>query len=116
MASVRPVRHTEPMTAERALGPTVIESCNSTWVFDVDRMRFRRILKGTEVGGEPVATGWRPYYQLEAPADSETFSVSLNLSGSRMIRSWRHAADCAQCGEHRTEEMSLERLRAALKS
>lgn len=114
MAPVRPVRHTGSMTAERELASTVIESCNSTWVFDADRMRFRRILKGTEVGGEPVATGWRPYYQLEAPADSETFTVYLNFGGTRMIRSWRHAADCAQCGEHKTEEMSLERLRAAL--
>ena len=116
MASVRPFRHTGSMTVERELEPTVIESCNSTWVFDAHRMRFRRILKGTEVGGEPVATGWRPYYQLEAPAGSEAFTVYLNFSGTRMIRSWRHAADCAQCGEHRTEEMSLERLRAALDS
>ena len=93
-----------------------IESCHSTWIFDSYRMRFRRILKGTEVGGRPVATGWRPYYRLEAPADSETFMVYLNLSGSRMIRSWRHDGDCAQCGEHVTGEMSLARLRAAINS
>jgi hypothetical protein len=104
------------MVTERDHEPTVIESCNSTWVFDAHRMRFRRILKGTEVGGEPVATGWRPYYQLDAPADSETFTVHLNLAGTRMIRSWRHAADCAQCGDQRTEEISLEKLRAALNS
>jgi hypothetical protein len=116
MAPVRPVRHTDFMTTERENEPTVIESCNSTWVFDAQRMRFRRILKGTEVGGEPVATGWRAYYRLDAPADSETFTVYLNLSGTRMIRSWRHDADCAQCGDHKTEELSLETLRAALNS
>ena len=104
------------MTSERELEPTVIESCNSTWVFDAHRMRFRRILKGTEVGGEPVATGWRPYYQLDAPTNSETFTVYLNFAGTRMIRSWRHEADCAQCGDQLTEEISLERLQAALKS
>jgi hypothetical protein len=37
--------------------PLTIESCHSTWIFDTDRMRFRRILKGTEVGGQPVVTG-----------------------------------------------------------
>ena len=79
-------------------------------------MRFRRIVKGAEVGGEPVSTGWRPYYQLDAPAASETFTVHLNLAGTRMITSWRHAADCAQCGEHMTAELSLERLRAAITS
>jgi hypothetical protein len=85
-----------------------VESCHSTWIFDSHRLRFRRVLKGTEAGGEPVTTGWRPYYRLEAPADSEAFTVYLNLSGSRLISSWRHDAYCTQCGEHMTGEMSLE--------
>jgi hypothetical protein len=95
---------------------TAIESCHSTWVFDSLRMRFRRVLKGAEVGGRPVATGWRPYYRLDAPPDSETFTVYLNLSCTRMIRSWRHGDDCTQCGEHRTGEISLEKLHSAIKS
>ena len=96
--------------------PTVIESCHSTWVFDAHRLRFRRIVKGAEVRGEPVATGWRAYYRLDAPADSETFTVHLNRAGTRLITSWRHATDCAQCGEHTTGEISLERLAAAIRS
>jgi hypothetical protein len=96
--------------------PTVIESCHSTWIFDAYRMRFRRIVKGAEVGGEPVSTAWRPYYRLDAPDGAETFTVHLNLAGTRMITSWRHATDCAQCGDHRTSEISLEKLRAALRS
>ena len=24
----------------------VLESCHSTWIFDTDKMRFRRVLKG----------------------------------------------------------------------
>jgi len=87
-----------------------IESCHSTWVFDNERMRYRRVLKGTEVAGQPVATAWRPYYRLEADPASETFTVFLNLGGTRMIRSWRHAADCSQCGEHMTGEISLKKL------
>jgi hypothetical protein len=94
--------------------PMTIESCHSTWLFDTDRMRFRRILKGTEVGGQPVVTGWRSYDRLEDHPDSETFTVYLNAAGTRMIRSWRHAADCAQCNEHLTTAMSLDALRSAI--
>jgi hypothetical protein len=96
--------------------PTTIESCHSAWIFDTARMRFRRVLKGAEVGGQPVTTAWRPYFRLDAPPNSETFTVYLNLAGTRMIRSWRHAADCAQCGEHMTQQMSLDTLRAAINS
>jgi hypothetical protein len=96
--------------------PTTIESCHSTWIFDTDRMRFRRILKGAEVGGEPVFTGWRSYSRLEDHPNSETFTVYLHDAGTRMIRSWRHAADCAQCNEHLTTAMSLDMLRAAINS
>jgi hypothetical protein len=93
-----------------------IESCHSTWIFDTGRIRFCRILKGTEVGGQPVVTGWRSYSKLEDHPDSETFTVYLNDAGTRMIRSWRHEADCAQCNEHRTTAMSLEKVRAAVNS
>jgi hypothetical protein len=96
------------------LEPTILESCHSTWIFDTDRMRFRRILKGTEVGGQPVATGWRDYARLDAPANAETFTVFLNEAGSRMIRSWRHQAGCTQCGEHDTRAMSLQMVRNAI--
>ena len=43
----------------------VLESCHSTWVFDPERRRFRRILKGGEVEERPVTTPWRTYYGLE---------------------------------------------------
>jgi hypothetical protein len=93
-----------------------IESCHSTWVFDADRMRFRRVLKDAEVGGQLVATGWRPYSRLDASPESETFTVYLNDAGSRMIRTWRHTVDCRECGVHRTGELSLEMLRNAISS
>jgi hypothetical protein len=94
----------------------VLESCHSTWVFDTDRMRFRRILKGVEVEQHPVATQWRPYYGLELNDDSEEFTVLLNPAGSRLIHSWRHTHDCLQCGGHATGEVSLEELESLLRS
>jgi hypothetical protein len=92
----------------------VFESCNSTWVFDQEHMRFRRILKGIEVDDRSIRTEWRPYYGLEAADDSEAFTVLLNPEGTRMIRSWRHTGACTQCGGHGTAELSLEAIEAAL--
>jgi hypothetical protein len=96
------------------VAPTVFESCNSTWVFDAEHMRFRRILKGIEVDSRAVLTEWRPYFGVEAAEDSEAFTVLLNPEGTRMIRSWRHTGDCAQCGGHLTAELSLDDIEAAL--
>jgi hypothetical protein len=89
--------------------PLVIDSCHSTWLFDTANMRFRRILKGIVVADHPVTTGWRPYYGLETtdhsdgqegaddPEGARAFVVLLNREGTRLIRSWRHTADCPQC-------------------
>ena len=94
--------------------PTVFESCNSTWVFDPEHMRFRRILKGVEVDHRSVVTEWRPYFGLDVAEDSEAFTVLLNSEGTRLIRSWRHTGDCAQCGGQVTAELSLEDIRTAI--
>jgi hypothetical protein len=92
----------------------VFESCNSTWVFDQEHKRFRRVLKGIEVDSRAIVTEWRPYFALEVAEDSEAFTVLLNPEGTRMIRSWRHTTDCAQCGGHVTAELSLDEIGAAL--
>ncbi|HEX3334418.1 MAG TPA: hypothetical protein VHS57_08750 [Acidimicrobiales bacterium] len=94
--------------------PMVFESCHSTWVFDPDHLRFRRVLKGIEVEDRPIVTAWRPYYGLEVEEGSEAFTVLLNEEGTRMIRSWRHTGDCQQCGGHVTAEMSLDEISAVL--
>jgi hypothetical protein len=96
------------------MAPLVFESCHSTWVFDSERMRFRRILRGIEVHDHVVVTEWRPYFGLETTEDSEAFTVLLNREGTRLIRSWRHTGDCRQCGGHATSEVSLEEIAATL--
>ena len=92
----------------------VLESCHSTWLFDSDRMRFRRILKDPSAAEHLVATAWRPYYGLEIDPHSESFMVMLNPEGTRLLRSWRHTHDCAQCGGHVTAQLSLAELRGAV--
>jgi hypothetical protein len=93
--------------------PIVIESCNSTWLFDTERMRFRRLLRGADVGRHTATTEWRAYFGLEVDPHSESFVVVLNAEGSRLLRSWRHTNDCAQCGGRATAELSLDEIRAA---
>ncbi len=89
----------------------VIESCHSTWLFDQDNTRFRRVLKG-QAGG-PVSTSWQPCFGVEIDPDSESFVVLLNPEGTRLLRSWRHVEHCAQCGGEATTEMTLGELRSA---
>jgi hypothetical protein len=78
--------------------PIVVESCHSTWIFDTPRMRFCRVLKGIQSAGRLVTTAWQPYWRLELDPYAEDFTVYLNPSRTRLIRSWRHTEDCRQCG------------------
>ncbi|MGO9910037.1 MAG: hypothetical protein ACLPQS_02570 [Acidimicrobiales bacterium] len=89
----------------------VLDSCHSTWLFDVAGRRFRRVLKGLDVDPSLAATDWRPYERLELADGSEAFVVILNPAGTRRIRSWRHVDGCEQCEGERTSELSLEDLR-----
>jgi len=91
--------------------PMIIESCHSSWIFDIGRGRFRRVLKLADVGLRNVATPWIPYYALELDPNSESFVVFLNPEGTRLLSSWRHTGDCVQCGGHATAELSLDEIR-----
>ena len=97
----------------RAGEPLVLESCHSTWIFDQDGRRFRRLLKGLDLDPRRASTAWRPYYGLELDELSETFVVMLNPEGTRLLRSWRHVDRCQQCGGEATAEFSLDQVRNA---
>ena len=89
----------------------VLDSCHSTWLFDLRDRRFRRVLKGLDVPPDLASTDWRSYERLELATDSEAFVVVLNAAGSRRIRSWRHVVNCEQCEGEQTVELSLEDIR-----
>jgi hypothetical protein len=74
----------------------ILESCHSTWIFDMDRNEFCRILKGVEAAGRLVTTEWRQYSDLVLDPLTETFTVHLNTTHTRQIRSWRHTRDCVR--------------------
>lgn len=74
-----------------------VESCHSVWLFDTERMRFRRMARGGPLDVPALESDWEPYYGLELSADSDAFAVILNESGTRLIRSWRHTEPCGHC-------------------
>jgi hypothetical protein len=89
----------------------VLESCNSTWLFDTRRHRFRRVLKGLALDARDASTGWRSYVRLETDWELGTMTVVLNDTGTRILRSALHSVNCRRCGDEPTEEVSLEELR-----
>jgi hypothetical protein len=90
----------------------VIESCNSTWLFDNDKGRFRRVPRGTPLDLPAPDAEWQRFYRLEVDPDTDAFLVSLNESGSRLLRSFRHRPPCQQCEPEApgTVELSLEAI------
>jgi len=93
------------------MGYLTVDSCNSRWVFDTERRRFRRVPKGPGLELLMAMTQWRPYHDLQLDPDSDSFVVILNGAGTRILRSWRHTeAVCPQCGVARTEELSVEAI------
>ncbi len=85
-----------------------LESCHSTWIFDPRQLRFCRILKGIAVGHRRISMEWRPYWELEMDPHGKSFTLFLNESRTRLIRSSIHTQECAQCDGSRTTEISLE--------
>ncbi len=90
----------------------VIESCNSTWLFDAPRMRFRRVPKGTSIDVPVPPEDWQRYYSIEFSDDaSGAFVVSLNAAETRLLRSYRHRVPCPHCEADATTEVSLEAVK-----
>jgi hypothetical protein len=74
-----------------------VDSCHSIWIFDTERMRFRRLPRGTNVDGITLESDWEPYYGLEVSPDSGAFAVALDEARTRFLRSWRHTEPCSHC-------------------
>lgn len=87
-----------------------LESCHSTWFFDLEDRRFCRVLKSSALPSS-VATDWRPYDRLVVHPSSDAFVVFLDSTGTKLLRSWRHTTHCDRCGGEVTAQMSLEDLR-----
>src|SRR5688572_21956011 len=88
-------------------GPVMerIESTHSTWIFDTERMRFRRLPKGADTTTPSLESDWQPYFALDVDAASGAFTVALNEDRTRLLRAWRD--DSAEA-EPSTKELRLE--------
>ncbi|MEO6121886.1 MAG: hypothetical protein ABIW46_02390 [Acidimicrobiales bacterium] len=93
----------------------VIESCNNTWLFDLERSRFRRVPRGVPLDLPATSGEWQQFASLEIDPHSDAFEVALDERGSRLLRSWRHQGACVQCDERITAEVSKVAVAAALR-
>lgn len=66
-----------------------IESTHSIWLFDAERMRFRRLPRDADPDAPSLESDWEPYFALEIDADTGAFTVALNEERTRLLRSWR---------------------------
>jgi hypothetical protein len=94
-----------------AVHVTTIDSCHSRWVFDLEKLRYRRVPQGPGLALRLAQAPWRPYTELHVDPDSDAFVVVLTAEGTRMLRSWRHVpGTCPQCGALTTEELSSDAI------
>jgi hypothetical protein len=93
------------------LSVRVLESCHSLWIFEPERMRFRRVPRGTRLDMPSPESEWTAYYRLEVEPSSGAFAVALNESGTRVLRSWLHVEPCRHCSGDQTEELSIDSMR-----
>ncbi len=109
------LRPKEDMTGNSEL--LYFESCNTSWCFDQQSRRFKRIPRPT--GRQASATDfavvkWEEYFALNFNDGSDEFTVALNSEESKLLRSWRHSDNCTHCfgdeAAYSTEEISVSEL------
>jgi hypothetical protein len=89
---------------------TVIESHHTTWVFDPDRMRFTRLPKGSDPHAPVPDSQWEQYHGLELEPATGEFTVALNPSRTRLLRSCRSDLATTPPELHRTAELHLDAI------
>lgn len=86
-----------------------IESTHSTWIFDTERMRFRRLPKGADPTSPSLESDWEPYFALDVDAETGAFTVALTEDRTRLLRAWR--ADVTPTAPDATSEVGTDELR-----
>ena len=69
-----------------------IDTSHSIWLFDTERMRFRRMPRGADPTAPSFEGDWESYYALEVDDDG-SFTVALNPERTRLLRSYRDDVD-----------------------
>lgn len=69
-----------------------IDTSHSIWLFDRERMAYRRLPRGADPDAPALNAEWEPYFGLEL-GDDGSFTVALNEERTRLLRSYRDDAD-----------------------
>src|SRR5712692_8284500 len=79
------------LSSPRAVAASMerIESTHSIWLFDLERMRFRRVPKGADPDAPSLDSDWEPYFALDVDDETGAFTVALNEDRTRLLRAWR---------------------------
>jgi hypothetical protein len=77
-------------------GLQVLESCSSTWIFDVASHRFRCVPRGAPVS-LAVPARWTEYHVLDLDEYRSRFTVELDPDGTRLLRVSLHRDPCPRC-------------------
>ncbi len=80
-----------------------IESAHSTWLFDTERCRFRRLPPEVDPDAPALDADWEPYFSLDIDDDTGAFTVTLNEDGTRLLRAFRKPV-----ADDVTQELRLE--------
>ena len=80
-----------------------IESAHSTWLFDPERRRFRRLPPDVDPDAPALDSDWEPYWSLEVDDATGAFTVTLNEDGTRLLRAFRTPA-----ADDVTQELSVQ--------
>lgn len=93
---------------EQASPIIVIESCHSTWLFDEENRRFRRLPKGHLSG---ISTVWRSYDRLVVDDATNAFVALIDPPpGTRLLRSKRHVGPCGYSGGERAADKLFDEV------
>lgn len=71
----------------------VVESCAYRWFFDEGRHRFRRVPRTGRLDGFSEVP-WQDYAHVAISADGNSFVVSLDVHGTRLLSATGHGASC----------------------
>jgi hypothetical protein len=86
----------------------VLESCAFTWIFDGARGLFRRLPRKA-CASFHVPMSWSPYCRLEIDESRSSVVVTLNPSGTRLLRVALHADPCDRCRPERRAGLANRR-------
>jgi hypothetical protein len=63
-----------------------IETTQHTWTFDRVERRFSRVPRDRDPDDPAVVAEWQPYFAFDLDADGRGFTVSLDESGTHLLR------------------------------